>query len=71
MLCVGENNILALGRHQDGPNLKIDIQVVRENNTTYGCSTMGSFTADAAANQWVKMVANVSLAICLCQRTRE
>lgn len=51
MLCIGENNILALGSLKDEPNLKIDTQVVRENNTTQGCSTMGSFIANAAANQ--------------------
>lgn len=71
MPCVGEKDILALGRHQDEPNPKIDIQVVRENSTTHGHPTMGSFTANAVANQWVQMVASVSPAICLGQRTGE
>lgn len=65
VLCIGENNIIALGKLQDEPNLKIDIQVVRENNTTHGCSTMGFFTANEAAKQWMKLMASVFLAISL------
>ena len=68
MLCI---NIIALGKLRDKPNLKIDTQVVWENNTTHGCSTRGFFTANEAEKQWVKMMASVFLAISLCQRTRE
>ena len=65
VLCIGENNIIALGKLQDEPNLKIDTQVVRENNTTHGCSTRGFFTANEAAKQWMKLMASVFLAISL------
>lgn len=65
MLCIGENNIIALGKLQDEPNLQTDTQVVRENNTTHGCFPRGFFTANEAANQWVKMMAGVFLAISL------
>ena len=54
------------GKTSNPQNLNIETQVVGEGNAIHGCSTMGSFTANAPASQGVKIMANVSLAICLC-----
>ena len=54
------------GKTSNPQNLNIDTQVVGEGNAIHGCSTMVSFTANAPASQGVKIMANVSLAICLC-----